>query len=214
MAEPRLKDQNAWLIRGFVAVNLFVFVILHIGHSIKFQLSPLELELGNLDIGHWLIAAFIAIVSLVFTNLLPTQFKESLVFWRKDHPLPGSRAFTKVGVGDSRIDFQLLEERYGELPSEPETQNRLWYRIYKAHREEPSVADALKSYLLFRDLASISFLFFPFFALLSLFIFEVRTAISIVFLLGLAIEYFVIALNARNSGNRLVCNALAEESVA
>ncbi|WP_158705119.1 hypothetical protein [Salinibacter altiplanensis] len=177
-------------------------------------MSPLELGLGNLDIGHWLIATFIAIVSLVLTNLLPTQFKETLVFWRKDHPLPGSRAFTKVCVGDSRVDFQLLKQRYGEFPSEPEAQNRLWYRIYKGHREEPSVADALKSYLLFRDLSSISFLLLVFFVPLSLFIFEVRTAVSVVFLLGLAVEYLVIALNARNSGNRLVCNALAEVSAA
>src|SRR5206468_1272128 len=82
------------------------------------------------------------LVVAVLNGLLPVRFKETIVFWRISHPLPGTRAFTTLAPHDSRIDLGRLRTRHGALPEEPTAQNQLWYRIYKTQDSRPTVSGA------------------------------------------------------------------------
>ena len=69
---------------------------------------------------------------------------------------------------DPRIDPARLAEKRGVLPDDPQEQNRLWYRIYKQHGEEPGVIDAHQGFLLARDLTALSVVFLIVFGPLAL----------------------------------------------
>jgi hypothetical protein len=97
----------------------------------------------------------ISFLGMVASAFLTPDLKATLVFLRWHHPLPGSRAFSKLAQGDPRVDLAALRQHHN-VGTEPEEQNRLWYRIYRQHEGEDSVRSGHLEYLLFRDLASMT----------------------------------------------------------
>lgn len=89
------------------------------------------------------------------TGLLSPTAKARLVFWRWRNPLPGSEAFTRYALEDARIDTKRLGERFGTIPRGAAEQNRTWYRMYRDYADNPSVADANREFLFFRDYAAL-----------------------------------------------------------
>ncbi len=141
------------------------------------------------------------------TSILPAELKAVLVFWRTKYPLPGYWAFSSHMGADSRIDPDAVVARRGPLPSEPEAQQRLWYKIYREHRGEESVLDANRRFLTFRDLATVSFLV-AVLAPITLWLFGfgfAGGAVAAVF----AVQYLGACLAARSAGVRLVRTVLA-----
>ncbi len=82
--------------------------------------------------------------------------KARIVFLRWNNPLPGHEAFTRYARNDPRIDFEYLKTHYGPLPSDPLEQNKLWYKLYKSVKAEPSVTQVHRNYLFTRDFTFIS----------------------------------------------------------
>lgn len=214
MSEPviSLKDQNASTLRLFVGGVVLAFVVLHSGASLidaDLTLSSLPSSLDPIRLGVPVVGG---VFSLLLLNLLPTPVKGMLVYWRRHDALPGSRAFTDLGPKDERVDMGVLESALGQLPTVPTEQNQLWYRIYQKHEDRPGVRDAHKSYLLYRELASVSLLLLGLLVLASALALGMPGRIEIVFALLLTGVYLLAAVNARNSGSRFVTNVLAAET--
>ena len=151
------------------------------------------------------------ILAVPLSGVIPREWKFILVIWKLRNAKHASEAFTKWMFKDDRIDAKAFQNRYKNLPTTPKEQNILWYKIYKKHQEKPSVIDAHKSFLFFRDLATISFIFMLLFGLYVLVRADYSSCSFITFLIFLS-EYVFFSISARNCGTRFVRNVLAEES--
>ena len=92
-----------------------------------------------------------SIVSIFLIGQIDPVDKARLIYWRWDDPLPGSEAFSRWIKLDSRIDENQVKLKHGPLPVDRKSQNKLWYKMYRAVANEISVSDASKHYLLCRD---------------------------------------------------------------
>jgi len=211
-ASTSLKDQNALTIRLFVGGVVLVFLAFHLGAGVLTGGLNLEALADSLDPLRLSASAIGGVLSLLLLNLLPTPVKGMLVYWRRRNVLPGSRAFTDLGPKDERVDMDALRRTYGPLPTEPATQNKLWYRIYQKREDRPGVRDAQRSYLLYRDLASVSLLLLGLLVVASAVLLRLPGRVEWVFACLLVGVYVLAAINARNSGHRFVTNVLAAES--
>jgi hypothetical protein len=212
-AEKSLKEQNAWLIRAALVVQAlaFAYVVFKplplaqfaepgIGKQIQEFLAPGSISLG-----------IIALTRLLLLGLIPPQIRDSLIHWRWNYPLPGARAFTKIGPAEQRVDMKKLQKTYGRLPTDPAKQGRLFYSIYKKYANEVGVLDAHKSYLAARDIATINLvLFFSLVPLAGWWLEDYKRTGIYAGLLFLA--YAATCIAAQVYGTRLVQNSLAVAS--
>lgn len=149
------------------------------------------------------------LLAMLLTWLIPTPVRESLLFWRLKHVLPGHRAFSVHLHSDERIDPQRLTARLGELPVDPAAQNHLWYRLLKKHEKvDEAILETHQRFLYFRDAASVCFLLSIFAIAISIW-----TAVAPMFAISslLVVEYLLFVVAGRNAANRLVTNVLALE---
>jgi len=202
---PNPKSGNSVYLWPFIGVNLAIFLWVLLGGSLDVSWTRVTAKNG-------IIAASIPLLALVLTNILSDQTKARLVFWHWHHPLPGCRAFTELMSTDPRIDIPALKSKLGRLPREPKAQNALWYRLYKERRADPKIVAAHRTYLITRDMASISGAFVV--LLPAGLVAGVHWSTAGVSMGLLALQYLLIASAARNYGNRFVLHVLADESHA
>jgi hypothetical protein len=148
------------------------------------------------------------LVVLLLSQVLPSSLKASFVFWRVKDALPGHRAFSKYAVADPRVNVPALQKRLGQLPSSPRDQNATWFKLYLQAANEPSVVDANKGYLMFRDMAAISILLVVAVPV-SLFANGASLRVTLIVAVLLAVQYLFTAIAARNNGVALVTNVLS-----
>ena len=134
-ARPKsLKDQNRsqlWLI---IALNAVAFYGISQTDSLLISgfKGLLTEALNLLPLG----LAFV--ITSVANGLLSAKLKERLVFLRWRYALPGHRAFSKFAALDPRIDVERLKTAVGnKMLSDPEDENRMWYRFYKEVEDDP-----------------------------------------------------------------------------
>lgn len=153
---------------------------------------------------------FAPLLCFMLNGLLSSKVKEILVFWKISNPLPGSRAFTELARSDQRIDIRELERKLGGFPQEPHEQNSRWYKLYRQVDERIPVSSAHQSFLLARDLATISFLFL----IITPWSIYISNQVSMTFLgiyIGIfLVQYIAFCIVANNHANRFVCNVLVE----
>lgn len=212
--ESSLKDQNAWLIRGVLALHFlaFAFVAFDLGWFAagKTPAEFVEQTKGLLKPGS-LSLALIVLAKLWLLGLVPPGLRDQLIHWRRRHPLPGARAFTGIGPDSRRVDLHRLDSLYGPLPTDPSEQDREFYRIYRQHRDEVAVRDPHRSYLAARDIGSVNLLLallLPWPAWWATGSLTLAAGYAGILLLG----YAVTALVAQRYGERLVENTLAVAS--
>ena len=148
------------------------------------------------------------VVVLILAAVLPNDIKATLIYWKLTNPLPGTEAFTKHGPADVRIDMSALAKNVGALPTEPREQNAKWYKLYRLVGDEPTVVEAHKAFLIFRDMAAMSLLLVPLVPAALWYAGVTPGRIWTAGALFLA-QYVLCALCARHSGKRFVCNVLA-----
>lgn len=150
-------------------------------------------------------------IVLWLCSLLGPDCKHRLVFWRWHHVLPGHRAFSIHAGRDPRFDVSALRKRVGKFPIQPREQNARWYKLYKEVQDAAPVIDAHRSFLLFRDLASVSVLLAVFVgaAFMIVGLAWQRTGAAV---LILGIQYLLSIVASRISAHRLVRNVLAEHA--
>lgn len=211
--QTSLKAQNAWLIRAALGLHVLLFAYVAFEPVLLAQLAgPNALERAKAALAPGTLSlAIIVLAKLVLLGLVPARWRDRLIHWRWRDPLPGSRAFSKFGPADPRVDMAQLETAYGPLSTEPGEQGRLFYKIYSAYSDTVGVLDAHRSYLAARDIGIINLILF---ILLPGFVWwatgdGVRTAI---YAGALLFAYLVTAIAAQVYGVRLVENALAAAS--
>jgi hypothetical protein len=158
--------------------------------------------------------AFLYAAALLLTNLLPQNMKHKLVFTKLTNEMPAGRVHRLIGV-DPRIDPSTAIAKWPNIFDEKISEaqrNSLWYQyIYKPVRDNPPVQQVHRTFLLFRDVTS--GLAFIFLASVIWFVFglsgtlpQLHFAIPFVLLTSTVLTLVV----ARNAGNRMVVNAVAE----
>lgn len=196
-----IKDEYKSLLNTFLGVHLAIFYIVLFGASELKLLSEDKFFKGGFLL-------LLPILSIVLNGLIPNNIKEFLVFWRFKNRLPGYRAFSIYGQKDSRVDLKALENKYPEILKEEFDENKLWYKIYLAYQEYPSVWDAQKNYLFTRDIASLS----VYFVVIS-FVLEIFFKINLESMwLLIFLEYFILMISCRVYASKFVTNVLALES--
>ena len=203
--EQDLKSQNAWPLAAMYGGTLLVMMVLHWGVEEVFVVS---LRLGEQVLFVTGITAF----SGVLSNFLPNDLKHSLVYWRIRNVLSGHRC-RRICKRDPRLLPDDLERRWPKLflsEMKEDEQNAYWYReIYRPVRNAPEVLQAHRSFLLFRDAATGLFLL-----LMGIMLWNVIgeampvQSVSNWSAMLLAGVYVIVSLAARQSGNRMVANAV------
>lgn len=205
-----IKDQNNWKLWLIIAVNaLFFYTVLEANAMQMMGLSALLSQAERLvPIG---IAGIVATV----LNALPSaDVKATLVYWRLKHALPGHRAFSVYTQKDTRINAQrLLKTFRGTFPSDPAEQNAAWYKLYKTVRDDVTVLDAHKTFLLLRDYTALSAFFLVVFGLWA--VVAMTDKLGAATYVGLLVSQFLLTRQgAHNAGVRMVTNVLALKAAA
>ena len=204
-AERSLKSQNfAWhvALAAADAIVLALFVAPELIASATITQLGLYRTLG---------AAVLPIAVLLLMNVLSSNFKAMLVYWKPYGWLPGCEAFSKYGPADHRVDMVQLKKNVGVWAEEPREQNSKWYKLYKQVETVPDVAYAQKDFLMYRDMAVLSL---PLIVLAPLGLYVAETSTKALWIsAGLfLVQYVLTAISARNAGERFVCNVLAVHS--
>lgn len=204
-AERSLKSQNfAW----HVALATADAIVLALFVAPELITSATTTQLG---LYRALGAAVLPIVVLLLMNVLSSNFKAMLVYWKPYDWLPGCEAFSKYGPADHRVDMVQLKKNVGAWAEEPKEQNSKWYKLYKQVETVPEVAYAQKDFLMYRDMAVLSL---PLIVLapLGLYVAEASTKALWIAAGLFLVQYLLTAISARNAGERFVCNVLAVHS--
>lgn len=206
---PSLKAENGKAIWLLVSADIVVIVLVLTGFA--FTRASLSELAQSVFVRELLFASAGPLIAVFLNDLLPSNAKASIVFWRIKDALPGHRAFSEHAETDPRIDIAALKKKIGYIPQSAREQNASWYRLFQKHQSNVVVNDSHKRFLIFRDSASLT--------LLILLIAWIASALSkvpfgpqAVVVGGLMIQFLWLSISARNTGIRLVQNVLALES--
>ena len=203
-----LKNSYKRHLKAVAVLNLIIFWSVVVSAA---DFSEVGTLLASISLEHAIIALIAPIATFVLDGLFSADAKERLIFWRYRHPLPGSRAFTEHLPRETRADPVRLAEQWGTLPTEPDQQNRLWYRIYRSVDHEIRVHEAHRAWLFSRDLAAYAILFLSIFGCATV-ISDASWTVTAWYLSALAIQWLTITLAARTYGVRFVRTVLAVAS--
>ena len=158
-------------------------------------------------------ATITPLIVLLLTSLLSADVKAILVYWRVRDVLPGHRAFSVYALKDSRIDIERLRAVVEEFPTSPRDENIAWYRLFKQVESDTGVAQAHRAFLLFRDLAALSFLL-AVAAPIALLVIGAASELAWIAVGVIVTQFIATAGAARFNGERFVCNVLALHGAA
>ncbi len=202
-----LKTGNLPVVVIFIVWCISLYATFIIGFDSFW--AELQSKYASLSKKSGLVIVMMPVLVLVLNGIISAEMKAILVFWRIKNALPGHRAFTQLAPKDARIDMSELREKLGDIPRAGKDQNALWFKLYKKHEGAPTVENPHRSFLLARDLAAIA-LAFAACGIVGLVIGDAkRNTIGLYGAVMLG-HYALLAITARNQGNRLVCNAIVE----
>jgi hypothetical protein len=206
-----LKSENSKAIWLLVSADIVAIVLVLTGFA--FTKTSLDELAKSAVVRGILLAAVGPLIAVFLNDLLPSNFKATIVFWRIKDALPGHRAFSDHAETDPRVDLTALKQKIGDFPQSPREQNTSWYRLFQKHQSNVIVSDAHRRFLLFRDSSSLTLLILVIavgVAVLS----SVPVGLQAMLIGGLGVQFLWLAVSARNTGIRLVQNVLALESSA
>lgn len=201
-----LKSQNIPLIIIFLVWSITLYVLFIV--DTKNFCGDLMSLFGNINAKDGIILTLAPLIAFIMSNFLSSKAKAVLVFWKLKNPLPGCRAFSEIGPKDPRIDMNIINDKI-VIPTNPEDQNRVWYKISKKFEDTVSVSSSHREFLLARDLTSISFLFLTF-TPCTLLIIGKDTKIVLMYVILWLTQYIILCKVSQNNGERFVSNVLAE----
>ena len=204
--EKDLKAQNR---ASLTAIYVSTFFLLALAHWSVEEAFAFTSRLAK----HAGVMAIITGFGAVLSDSLSNSAKHILVFFRFHNVLPGHRCRT-LCEKDPRLSIERLEKRWPELfaqDMEERTQNTYWYKeIYTPVKDTLEILQAHRSFLLYRDAASGLFIL-----LIGLLVWRVIAVFTLWSSLGvrplllLVGVILLLCLAGRQSGNRMVTNAVA-----
>lgn len=199
-----LKDINRPAIVLVVVANVALY------YAILFGFDVLRFSSLIKNYESYVPGALLALIVGVLNAQLNHTIKARLVFWRWEHPLPGSRAFTDIMKTDDRINPIALKVIENPLPTEPTEQNRLWFKWYREFQNEPGISQVHREYLFTRDWAGLAVLLGV--VLIPLAFWQMELKQALILLTLMIIQYLSVRWSARNHGYRFVASVLAYKS--
>ncbi|MBR4737460.1 MAG: hypothetical protein IK051_07330 [Rhodocyclaceae bacterium] len=206
---PSLKAENSKAIWLLVSADMIAIALVLTGFVFT-QASLSELVQSTFVRGLFF-AAIGPLVAVFLNDLLPSNAKDSIVFWRLKDTLPGHRAFSEYAESDPRIDLADLKQKIGEFPQSPRDQNSYWYRLFQKNQSNVIIIDSHKRFLLFRDSSSLTLLILAI-AWIASALARAPFSLQATIVVGLMVQFLWLATSARNTGIRLVQNVLALEA--
>jgi len=153
-------------------------------------------------------ALFAGVLTSFLNDVIGAPTKEFVVFWRLQKRVPSYRVGKLASLQrQSRIDWERLTDRYGEIPPDGKASYDHLYGIYRNHDKSESVRNALRSYLLFREAAFVTIVFFIIASSISVFYIKFIYLSSVNLML-----YLVFVLFCRICAVRFIESVLAEAS--
>lgn len=202
---PSHKDLNRLPLLSALTANL----ILYYGLVRGIDLSSIVTSEGAKHVIALLPGGVAAALCGILNAQLTPSAKARIVFLKWKDPLPGCEAFSRHAHEDPRIDMASLESKFGPLPSDPRSQNVLWYRLYQQVRDTPSVSQISKNWLFARDYACVIALLVPLLGIAGLF--QMPAVRSYLIMAALLLVQFLLASQAaRNNARRLVATSIAQ----
>jgi hypothetical protein len=155
-----LKEQNAGLIRATMIGHIvaFAWVATEPLRLLSMDSRMLAARLESAAAPGTAALGIILIASLLLLGMVNPNWRDRIIHWRWNAPLPGCRAFTKIGPATSHVNMDVLETQYGPLPVDANQQNRTFYKIYREFRDDIGVLDSHGRYLAARDIGTITIL--------------------------------------------------------
>jgi hypothetical protein len=200
-----LNEQNWTGLLAISALNLIVFAAVAAIDPTPFsRLATAWAFLLPAGVG----LAMIRVVNGLFDGAT----KDRLVFWKWQHPLPASEAFTVHAKSDERFSEAEVCKKFAvtdAIKRDPKKQNAHWYKaVYFPVQDMPSVQQAHRNFLFTRDYAAISFVML---VALGVGGFFVMAPVSrwLLYCAGLGLQYLLVRWAARNYGIEMVKDALA-----
>ena len=204
-----LKGQNhGWLLVVILANFVVLYLAVKTGSLFSDGLGVLVRDWKDA-----LLAGGAILLTTLLNGLLSRDNKARIVFWKWNNPLPSRAAFSRHGKDDQRVDLCAIEKRFGTLPTSPEKQSALWYKIYSEYRDDPAVLQVHRDYLLMRDWCSLSVLFIFILGTIGVTMIT-PLEVKMLYTALLIGQYVLTMLSARNYGVSLVKNTLALGSTA
>lgn len=207
MAIP-LKTQNQPYLWALTAAQLLVFYLVFLGRPISQDFEFVN-RIG--DEFWYIVGLFGTLVTVVLTEILPLKWRTAIVHWKLKNPLPGYSAFTEHLETDSRIDIGKLNQLFGDLPTEPAAQNRLFYKILKWVEDTSSVSQSHGRFLLLRDMSILTLISALVLSLVALAI-TWDFKLTIIYFIILLTLYLVVTFAAQHAAVRFLHNVLAVAS--
>ena len=204
--EKDLKTQNLLPLGAIYVGSFLAMVLVQWGTQEVFKFSG---PIGQQTI----MVALVTVIGALLSNLMPNSLKHPLVYFRFRNVLSGHRC-KRICKRDPRLAEDELAKRWPKLfvqDMKESAQNSYWYKeIYLPVRNTPEVLQAHRSFLLCRDAAS------GLFVLLVVLTVWWAAAMHLPLspfnmwsLLLLAGIILVLCQVARQSGDRMVANAVA-----
>lgn len=207
MSNEHLKSSYKTTLWLFALVNIAIFWSVVIVRDV----SNLGQIFSSLSARDATFAALGPVAMLVLSGIVSAPNKARAIYWRYTHPLPGCFAFTRYLEKEHRASPKALAEKWGELPTDPAEQNRLWYKMYRDVEDEIRIHESHRDSLFSRDLTG--------YAVIFLIVFGISAALSMlswkatsIYVGFLIVQYVALMMAARTYGERLVCNVLAQQS--
>lgn len=193
-----LKDQNAARLITIWALNAFFFLWMFLDWRISAD-NWQSLLLGPLGV------VFVSIAN----GLVGSDTKAKIVFWRWNHPLPGTRVFSELIKRDNRINQSKAELQIKGISNfSPDEQNILWFEYYASVQANPLVISSERGYLFYRDYASMLVIFsIP--ALFFGYYYSESAHNSVAYAISMAIQCFLVMPVAIRTGNRFATTVVA-----
>lgn len=207
--EKNIKNYSHYL-WIFISINFILYMTIILKKDFNF----INQTYKNFILKQGLFAGVSTLVTFIINGFLNSKVKTILVFRKKEDYYPGCRVFTELVDEDDRIDKSLLKSKYNKLPTDPSSQNKLWYSIFKKYEFDPMIFDSHRNFLLSRDLTGLSFIFLIIYslaAIISVFLYNVSIKWLFFYIVFLILQYIILSLVSRNYGERFSCNVIAKE---
>lgn len=207
MGKPdNLKESNKFALGIFSAAHCLLAAWFSIGHPSAIK------DINTLLTGFQILkplAPFFLLLVIPALNRMPNEnFKAVIVFWHFTNPLPGCRAFSNFAKASHHIDPDRVRKALGtDFPNDPVKQNQAWRHLYNQVQDSPSIQDAHKDYLLYRDA---SWLTIPIALTCFAFLWKFHSlSVGWQYLAIAAASYLVVRIAAKCAGETFVKRVLA-----
>lgn len=152
----------------------------------------------------------VSVIGLLILNVIPSNMKEILIFWKIKNRLPSYRWQDKIAYKDSRINIKLLNRKYGKNLN-AQKQHDIWYKLYQKYKGDEVILESQKDYLFARDLCITTILILTIIIVIYL-IGKISINLDMQFIIFniaiLLFLYIILNIVSKNNANRFICNVL------